>query len=208
MRPCEMCGAITYLGEFKTAFAEPLMRFECSSCGNARDHELVREERTALRDGSLQDGRLTPEGQCRQAIAWLEKKETARYVWFAVRQSPELAPLMVRLLAETEHGELGDAIAKSFPAVIETPSPEQLMRERLKKAKTALFKLPKGRSLLSGLLDHLEVKRLEDVPVGKLADTPSQGLWPIERRGLEGLYALFMSLNGYRKRDNTSLILK
>ena len=51
MRPCEMCGAVMYLGEFKTAFGECLMRFECPACGNARDHELVREERTILRDG-------------------------------------------------------------------------------------------------------------------------------------------------------------
>ena len=60
MRPCEMCGAVMYLGEFKTAFGECLMRFECPACGNARDHELVREERTILRDGGPQDERLMP----------------------------------------------------------------------------------------------------------------------------------------------------
>ncbi|MDE2724337.1 MAG: hypothetical protein OXI59_13270, partial [Gemmatimonadota bacterium] len=96
MRPCEMCGAVMYLGEFKTAFGECLMRFECPACGNARDHELVREERTILRDGGPQDERLRPEGRCRQAIAYLEKRDTERYVWFVVRQSPELAPVMVR----------------------------------------------------------------------------------------------------------------
>ena len=55
MRPCEMCGAVMYLGEFKTAFGECLMRFDCPGCGNARDHELVQEERTILRDGGPQD---------------------------------------------------------------------------------------------------------------------------------------------------------
>ena len=83
---------IMYLGEFKTAFGECLMRFECPACGNARDHEMVREERTILRDGGPQDERLMPEGRCRQAIAYLEKRDTERYVWFVVRQSPELAP--------------------------------------------------------------------------------------------------------------------
>lgn len=173
MRPCEMCGAIMYLGEFKTAFGETLMRFECPACGNARDGDLVREERRALREGGPQDERLTPEGRCRQAIAWLEKKTTARYVWFAVRQSPELSPIMVRLLAEAGQGELADSIAKAFPMPVEPPSPEKLMRERLLKARDALVKLPKGKSLLVGVLDHLNVKRLEDIPAEKLPDVIS-----------------------------------
>ena len=157
MRPCEMCGAIMYLGEFKTAFGECQMRFECSACGNARDDELVcEEERMILRDGGPQDERLMPEGRCRQAIAWLEKRDTERYVWYVVRHSPELVPIMVRLLAEAGQGELGDKIAKVYP--LDPPSAEHEMRERLKKGRAELCKLPKGQSLLSGLLDHLGVK--------------------------------------------------
>ncbi|MXY99248.1 hypothetical protein F4Y93_00870 [Candidatus Poribacteria bacterium] len=161
MRPCEMCGAIMYLGEFKTAFGECQLRFECSACGNARDDELVSEERMILRDGGPQDERLMPEGRCRQAIAWLDKCDNARYVWFVVRQSPELAPIMVRLLAEAEHGELGDEIAKVFSVL--SPSAEHEMRDRLKKGRAELCKLPKGQSLLSGLLDHLGVESFEEV---------------------------------------------
>ena len=168
MRPCEMCGAVMYLGEFKTAFGECLMRFECPACGNARDHELVREERTILRDGGPQDKRLMPEGRCRQAIAYLEKRDTERYVWLVVRQSPELAPVMVRLLAEAGHGELGDEIAKVFSIL--SPSAEHEMRERLKKGRAELCKVPKGQSLLSGLLDHLGVKSFEDVVSEDLPD--------------------------------------
>ena len=161
MRPCEMCGAIMYLGEFKTAFGECQLRFECSACGNARDDELASEERMILRDGGPQDERLMPEGRCRQAIAWLDKCDNARYVWLVVRQSPELAPIMVRLLAEAEHGELGDEIAKVFSVL--SPSAEHEMRDRLKKGRAELCKLPKGRSLLSGLLNHLGVESFEEV---------------------------------------------
>ena len=161
MRPCEMCGAVMYLGEFKTAFGECQLRFECSACGNARDDELVSEERMILRDGGPQDERLMPEGRCRQAIAWLEKCDNTRYVWYVVRQSPELAPIMVRLLAEAEHGELGDEIAKVFSVL--SPSAEHEMRDRLKKGRAELCKLPKGRSLLSGLLDHLGVESFEEI---------------------------------------------
>jgi hypothetical protein len=173
MRPCEMCGSVMTLGEFKTAFGETLMRFECPACGNARDSDLVREERKAMREGGPQDERLMPEGRCRQAIAWLEKKGIARYVWFAVRQSPDLVPVMVRLLAEAGQGELADTIAKAFPIAVEPPSPEKLMRERLLKAKAALIKMPKGQSLFSGVLEHLDVKRLEDIPAEKLPDVLS-----------------------------------
>ena len=168
MRPCEMCGAIMYLGEFKTAFGECLLRFECSACGNARDDELVCEERMILRDGGPQDERLMPEGRCRQAIAYLEKRDTERYVWYVVRHSPELVPIMVRLLAEAGHGELGDEIAKVSSVL--SPSAEHEMRERLKKGRAELSKLPKGQSLLSGLLDHLGVKSFEDVVSEDLPD--------------------------------------
>ncbi len=168
MRPCEMCGAIMYLGEFKTAFGECQLRFECPACGNARDDKLVSEERMILRDGGPQDERLMPEGRCRQAIAYLEKRDTERYVWLVVRQSPNLAPVMVRLLAEAGHGELGDKIAKTYP--LDPPSAEHQMREQLKNGEAELRKLPKGLSLITGLLDHLSIEGFEDVADEDLPD--------------------------------------
>lgn len=171
MRPCEMCGSIMYMGAFQTAFAETLKRFECPACGNTRDADLVREERKALREGGPEDERLTPEGRCQQAIAWLKKKDTPRYVWLLVRQSPDLAPLMIRLLAVAEQGELADAIAKTFTPLVDPVSPEQIMRDRIRKAEAALLKLPKGRSLLTGLLEYLELPDLKHIPSDKLADT-------------------------------------
>ncbi len=35
-----------------------------------------------ISDGGRQDERLMPEVRCRQAIAYLEKRDTERYVWF------------------------------------------------------------------------------------------------------------------------------
>ena len=90
------------------------------------------------------------------------------YVWYVVRQSPELAPIMVRLLAEAGHGELGDKIAKTYP--IDPPSAEHQMRERLKNGVAELRKLPKGLSLITGLLDHLNIERFEDVSSEDLPD--------------------------------------
>ena len=75
---------------------------------------------------------------------------------------------MVRLLAEAGQGELGDEIAKVFSVL--SPSVEHEMRERLKKGRAELSKLPKGQSLLSGLLDHLGVKSFEDVVSEDLPD--------------------------------------
>ena len=89
-------------------------------------------------------------------------------MWLVVRQSPELAPIMVRLLAEAGHGELGDEIAKVFSVL--SPSAEHEMRERLKKGRAELCKVPKGQSLLSGLLDHLGVKSFEEVVSEDLPD--------------------------------------
>ena len=53
---------------------------------------------------------------------------------------------------------------------LDPPSAEYQMRERLKKGQAELRKLPKGRSLLSGLLDHLGVKGFEDVVNEDLPD--------------------------------------
>lgn len=49
LRPCDACSAVMALGEFKTCFGEILRRFECPSCGNARDFDLVLYERRAAR---------------------------------------------------------------------------------------------------------------------------------------------------------------
>ena len=55
-----------------------------------------------------------------------------------------------------------DKIAKVYP--IASPSAEHQMRERLKNGVTGLRKLLKGLSLFTGLLDHLNIERFEDVP--------------------------------------------
>ncbi len=82
-------------------------------------------------------------------------------MWFVVRQSPDLAPIMVRLLVEVGHGELGDKIAKVYP--LNPPSAEHQMREHLKNGVAELRKLPKRLSLITRLLDHLNIERFEDV---------------------------------------------
>ena len=114
MRPCQMCGAIMYFGEFRTAFGETLRRFECPACGNARDQGMVREERRALREGGPQDEDLTPEGRCRHAIAWLQARYHTRYIWYVVEQSPELAPVMVRMLVEAGEQALAEKVAAKY----------------------------------------------------------------------------------------------
>ncbi len=47
MRPCEYCGAVMYLTEYRTAFGSRLKVFECEMCRNAASQDLVREERRA-----------------------------------------------------------------------------------------------------------------------------------------------------------------
>lgn len=56
---------------------------------------------------------------------------------------------------------VGDKIAKVYP--LNPPSAEHQMRERLKNGVAELRKLPKGLSLITGLLDHLNIERFEDV---------------------------------------------
>jgi len=43
--PCDICGGIMGLGVFFSCFGMMMERFECPSCGNVRDFELVRVER-------------------------------------------------------------------------------------------------------------------------------------------------------------------
>ena len=168
MRPCEMCGAVMFLGEFKTAFGEILRVFECPACGNARGLTLVKAERKAIREGGSQDDRLTPGGRCRQAIAWKKADGKDRYVWSTVRQCPELAPVMVRLLARAGEGKLADALGKAFGVAGEQGVSEEGLRERLRKARVEILKQRNGYSIFTGLLEHHGVRRLEDLPVGKL----------------------------------------
>jgi len=114
IRPCDMCGGFMLLGEFRTAFGETLRRFECDTCGNARDADLVRQERKALKEGQPQGEALTPEGRCAQAIVWLDAWGRTRYVWNVVTQSPELAPTMVRLLVDAGKDILAAQIAQRY----------------------------------------------------------------------------------------------
>jgi hypothetical protein len=43
--PCDVCDGIMGLGVFFSCFGAMMERFECPSCGNVRDFELVRVER-------------------------------------------------------------------------------------------------------------------------------------------------------------------
>ena len=63
---------------------------------------------------------------------------------------------------------VGDKITKVYP--LNPPSAEHQMRDRLKKGEAELRKLPKGLSLITGLLDHLNIKRFEHVPSEDLPD--------------------------------------
>lgn len=48
--PCSNCGGMMGLGVFHTCFGGRAERFECPECGNARDFELVRMERKAMKE--------------------------------------------------------------------------------------------------------------------------------------------------------------
>ena len=43
--PCDHCGGAMELGEHTTCFEQVWALFSCPTCGNARDFDLVREER-------------------------------------------------------------------------------------------------------------------------------------------------------------------
>ena len=105
------------LGEFKTCFGETLRHFECPACGNARDSGLVRAERKASRYGTQ------VEEICREAIRWAETRKRDRYVWDSLDQRPDIAPVMVRMLAEKgpKFCDLADAVVKKYG--VEAPSP-------------------------------------------------------------------------------------
>jgi hypothetical protein len=106
LRPCELCGSIMQLTESTTCFGESQNFFQCPSCANARDMALVKEERLI----GLQNHRLTPQGRCEQALAWLNANGSEWYIWKVVYQSPELIATMITVLSETDHHMLADRI--------------------------------------------------------------------------------------------------
>ncbi|PIR83890.1 hypothetical protein COU18_01905 [Candidatus Kaiserbacteria bacterium CG10_big_fil_rev_8_21_14_0_10_51_14] len=114
LRPCEMCGSIMRLTAFRTCFGETGERFECQTCGCAWDIGLVRAERRMNRETGEPSPKLTAQGRCRQAIAWMRTHTRDFYIWKLVEQSPHMAPLMVRELAASEEGKLADQVAKRF----------------------------------------------------------------------------------------------
>ncbi len=48
LSPCKTCGGVMALGAFQTCFGKILKRFECPTCGNTRDFDLVRRERRKI----------------------------------------------------------------------------------------------------------------------------------------------------------------
>ena len=116
MRPCDCCGGTMLLGEFRTAFGETLRRFECPGCGNARDFDLVEEERAAAGNGGQDSVRSTPETRCRQALASLEVWDSPRYIWGLLEESPRLAATMLSVLLEEGHQDLAEAVSSKYEA--------------------------------------------------------------------------------------------
>jgi len=49
LRPCDLCGGIMALGEFKTAFGSRIEVFECELCRNTVAKDVVRDARRARR---------------------------------------------------------------------------------------------------------------------------------------------------------------
>jgi hypothetical protein len=109
LRPCEQCGDVMVLHQHTTCFGETATLFQCPSCGNTRDVDLVREERKI----GVKDHRMTPEGRCKQAIAWLLAKGSPWYIWQLVYHCPELIPQMVSALSEIDEHMLADQIVEN-----------------------------------------------------------------------------------------------
>ena len=109
LRPCQMCGSVMEMIEHTSCFGQSIRIFECPSCNNARDFDLVRQERKS----GAKDERMTLKGRCRQAIAWITAQESDWYVWQLVRQSPELIPVMVEQLSDVSEHVLADQIVES-----------------------------------------------------------------------------------------------
>jgi len=116
LRPCELCGGIMALGEFLTAFGQTVRRFECESCGNARDFNLVKGERRVHRFGKPEDA--TP--VCARAVYDVWWKGADRFVWDALKSRPELAPAMVQRLKESRMERLANEVERAYRLTPET----------------------------------------------------------------------------------------
>ncbi|OGG56628.1 MAG: hypothetical protein A3F84_08370 [Candidatus Handelsmanbacteria bacterium RIFCSPLOWO2_12_FULL_64_10] len=112
LRPCDLCGGIMALGEFLTAFGKSVKRFECESCGNARDFDLVKGERRVKRYGkpNEQDAHKA----CQAAIYEARFRDADHYVWDALQVRPDIAPAMVERLSQAKMGRLADEVAGRY----------------------------------------------------------------------------------------------
>lgn len=106
LHPCDKCGSVMEFGEYTTCFGEMIYMFQCPSCGNARDIDVVKEERLL----GVHHHRFTPQGRCEQALVWLTVRNSDWYIWQAVYQSPELIPMMIDVLAKANHHTLAESI--------------------------------------------------------------------------------------------------
>lgn len=106
LRPCLACGSVMTLVERVTCFGQQMIWFDCPTCANVRDLALVREERKM----GIRDIRLTPQGRCQQAIAWLNTYGSSWFIWQLVYQSPELVSTMVQVLSDADQHILADQI--------------------------------------------------------------------------------------------------
>jgi hypothetical protein len=127
LRPCDLCGGIMALGEFLTAFGQTARRFECDSCGNARDFNLVKGERRTRRFGKpALSERQRVEGpedatpECARAVYDVWWKGADRFVWDALKSRPELAPAMVQRLKDSRMERLADEVARTYRVTPET----------------------------------------------------------------------------------------
>ncbi|OGG47819.1 MAG: hypothetical protein A3F84_12820 [Candidatus Handelsmanbacteria bacterium RIFCSPLOWO2_12_FULL_64_10] len=113
LRPCELCGGIMALGEFLTAFGKTVRRFECESCGNARDFDLVKGERRVKRYGKPLDEKEAHK-VCQAAIYDARWKDADRYVWDALKVRPDIAPAMAERLYQAKMNRLADEVAGRY----------------------------------------------------------------------------------------------
>ena len=111
MRPCEICGGIMFLGEFRTAFGEVLRRFECPGCGNALDFHLVCQERVDRSRAGGTCQRLSPDDRCRQAVDWFKTWRNPKCIWSLLDHAPQLAPALLGRLLEEGEQDLADRVA-------------------------------------------------------------------------------------------------
>jgi len=112
LRPCELCGGIQALGEFLTAFSKTVRRFECESCGNARDFDLVKGERRVHRYGKPNEQEA--HRVCQAAIYEAHFRDADHYVWDALKVRPDIAPAMIERLYQAKMNRLADEVARHY----------------------------------------------------------------------------------------------